>query len=113
MDEDDDCTLVETEAAAAAEARLSCSKEWAVESRARSTLGGNGREEGDGCDDPDRKLRAKLSGTPTLPLTPKGSSSSARRFLRLCDGPEPDPDWLCSDRAGGKSESDSSGFCSR
>lgn len=48
MDEDDDCTLGETDAAAAAEARLSCSKEWAVESRARSTLGGKGREEGDG-----------------------------------------------------------------
>lgn len=85
-----------------------------MDNRARSTVGGSGSEEADICDDdPDKKPNANPSGTPTAPLTVKDSSSSARRFLRLCPTPELDPDWLCSERAGGRRERDSSGFCSR
>lgn len=114
VDAEEDCILAEADATVEADARLSCSREWAVDKRAKSTLGGSGREEEDRREDePDKKPRAKPSGTLTLPLTAKGSSSSARRFLRLCTATSPDPDWFCSDRAGGSRESDSSGFCSR
>lgn len=120
MEEDEDegeelATVLDTLAAAAAEALFSCSSEWAVESSAMSTEGGRGREEGEGrVDAPDRNPKAMLSVIPgTLPFTPlNDSSSSARRFRLLWMTPGADPLCVCSDSAGGNRESDSSGFCS-
>lgn len=85
-EEDEEPVEVEALAAAAAEALFNCSNEWAVESKAMSTEGGKGREEGEGrVDVPDRNPKDMLSVIPgILPFTPlKDSSSSARRFLLL------------------------------
>lgn len=106
---------VEAPAAAAAEARFSCSSEWAVDSSAMSTEGGKGREEGEGrADVPDRNPNDMFSVIPgRVPLTPlNDSSSSARLFLLLWTVPDVEPLCVCSDSAGGSRESDSSGFCS-
>lgn len=106
---------VDALAAAAAEARFSCSNEWAVDSNAMSTEGGKGREEGDGrVDVPDRNPNDIFSVIPGIvPFTPiNDSSSSARRFLLLWAVPDVEPLCTCSDNAGGRRERDSSGFCS-
>ena len=111
--EEEGSPVLDALAAAAAEALLSCSSEWAVDSNAMSTEGGRGREEGEGrADAPDRNPNAMLSVIPgMLPFTAlNGSSSSARRFLLLWMGPG--ALWVCSDSAGGSRERDSSGFCS-
>lgn len=113
--EEEGSAVVDPLAAAAAEARFSCSSEWAVDSSAMSTVGGRGREEGEGrADAPDRNPKAKFSVIPgRLPFTPlNGSSSSARRFLLLWMAPETEPGGVCSDSAGGRRERESSGFCS-
>lgn len=102
-------------AAAAAEALFSCSSEWAVDSSAMSTEGGRGREEGEGrVEAPDRNPKAIFSVIPgMLPFTPlNGSSSSALRFLLLWIALAAEGLCVCSDRAGGSRERDSSGFCS-
>lgn len=107
--------LVLVEEAAPEEARFNCSRECAVDNSARSTLGGSGKEDAEGRPVvPDRNPRATLSGTPRPPLTPRESSASARRLRPLEEDPlEPEADWLPSESAGGRSESESSGFCSR
>lgn len=114
-EEEDGSTLLDALAAAAAEALFSCSSEWAVDSRAMSTEGGRGREEGEARAEPlDRNPKAMLSVMPgTLPFTALNvSSSSARRLRLLWMLPVADPPCVCSDSAGGSRESDSSGFCS-
>lgn len=114
-DEEEGITVLDTLAAAAAEALFSCRSEWAVDSSAMSTEGGRGREEGEGREDvPDRNPKAMFSVIPgMLPFTPlNGSSSSARLFLLLWMAPGAEPLCVCSDSAGGSNERDSSGFCS-
>lgn len=122
-EEDDEWDEVIEAAAATAAALLSCRREWEI--KARSTLGGRGRVEGV---DPPEAPREK----PVLvPLTSKFSHVSSSdllfgffciRFIPLVLLPLlmvcPISDPLVAPNAtpnkeGGRSESESSGFCSR
>lgn len=111
-------------AAATAAALLSCRREWEI--KARSTLGGRGRVEG--ADPPEGPRESPV----LVPLTSKLSphvSSSALLFLFFCIilmplvllpllmvCPISDPPVAPNatpNKDGGRSESESSGFCSR
>lgn len=110
-------------AAAAAAARLSCMSECAVEIRAISTLGGSGREDGGVRWDDTPPPPVAPPDMPTSRQSPNKSSSACLfrwRCVAAPVAPEPGASWLCSPpvapavkRAGGRRESESSGFCSR
>lgn len=111
-------------AAATAAALFSCRREWEI--NARSTVGGRGRVEGV---DPPEAPREKLVLVPlTSKLSPHVSSSGLLfRFfwiifmpllllplLMVCPISDPPvPPNATPNKDGGRSESESSGFCSR
>lgn len=122
-DEWDEPEVIEAAAATAA-ALLSCRREWEI--KARSTLGARGRVEGVDPPEPPREKPA------LVPLTSKGSphvSSSGLLFgffciifmplvllplLMVCPISDPTVDPNATpNKEGGRSESESSGFCSR
>lgn len=106
-------------AAATAAALLSCRREWEI--KARSTLGGRGRLEGVDPPEAPREKPVPLTST----LSPHVSSSFLpfglfciifmplvlTPLLMVC--PISDPPNANPNKEGGRSESESSGFCSR
>lgn len=111
-------------AAATAAALLSCRREWEI--KARSTLGGKGREEGV---DPPEAPREKPMLVPLPSTLSPHVSSSGQPFGLICiifmplvllpllmvcpiSAPPVGPN-ATPNKDGGRSESESSGFCSR
>lgn len=122
-DERDEPGVMEAAAATAA-ALLSCRIEWEI--KARSTLGARGRVEG--VDPPEAPREKPVLVPPTSKLSPHVSSSAllfgflCRIFMPLVLLPLvmfcpisdlPVAPNATPNKEGGKSESESSGFCSR
>lgn len=121
-DELDEPVVIDAAAATTA-ALLSCRREWEI--NARSTLGGRGRE--DGVDPPEAPRGSPVLEPPLSKLSPD-VSSSALVFLFFCIALTPlvllplltfcpisDPPVAPNaipNNDGGRSESESSGFCS-
>lgn len=122
VEEWDEPEVIEAAAATAA-ALLSCRREWEI--KARSTLGGKGRVEGV---DPPEAPREKPVCVPVTSVLSSHVSSSVLLFgfcciifmplvllpLILCPiSDTPVAPNATPNKEGGKSESESSGFCSR
>lgn len=122
-DEWDEPEVIEAAAATAA-ALLSCRREWEI--KARSTLGARGRVEG--VDPPEAPREKPVLVLPTSKWSPHVSSScllfgffciifmplELLPLLMLCPISDPPvaPNAI-PNKEGGRSESESSGFCSR